>query len=68
MVRRVAYLTAVVGLAMSLAGCAYHFLGLEQRASWREDAEAACLERQEVVASPFIQRAKEVNGRGACGM
>jgi hypothetical protein len=68
MARRVAYLAGVVGLGLSLAGCAFSFMGMEQRASWREDAEKACFQRRDVIASPFIQRVKEVDGRGACGI
>jgi hypothetical protein len=67
MVRRVAYLTAASGLALLLAGCAFNFLG-EQRAAWRAGAERACMTRQEFASSAFIREAKQIDGRGSCGI
>src|SRR5262245_45970707 len=66
MVRRVAYLAAVAGLVSSLTGCALTFF--EPRASWREQAEAACMTGHEFASSPFIVPAREIDGRGACGV
>jgi hypothetical protein len=67
MVRRVAYLTAVAGVASVLAGCAMNFIGgTDGRASWREGAEQACMARHQ--DSPFIVKASVVDGRGACGI
>ena len=69
MVRRVAYLTALVGLALSLTGCALNLLGgFEQRASWREAEERACLARREIVATNAITQVREIDGRGPCGI
>ena len=67
MVRRVASLAAAAGVLFLLTGCALNFLG-EQRASWREEAEAACMTGHEFASSPFIVAAKEVDGRGSCGI
>jgi hypothetical protein len=68
MVRRVAYLAVAAGMAMLVAGCALNFLSGERRASWRDDEERACLRAREVVETASIQRVKEINGRGACGI
>ena len=69
MVRRVAYLTALVGLALSLTGCALNLLGgFEQRASWREAEERACLARRDIVATNAITQVREIDGRGPCGI
>ena len=67
MIRRVAYLTVVASIAALLAGCAMNFIsGGEQRASWREVAEQSCMESRQ--DSPFVVAAKEIDGRGACGI
>jgi hypothetical protein len=68
MFRRVAYLAASAGLAMLVGGCALNFLGGERRESWRDREERACLRQDAVVENAFIQRIKEINGRGACGI
>jgi hypothetical protein len=67
MFRRVAYLAAAAGVLSLLAGCAFNFMG-EQRASWREQAEAVCMTGHAFASSPFIVPAKEVDGRGSCGI
>src|SRR5258708_15019504 len=67
MVRPVAVLAAAAGLLSLLAGCAFNFMG-EQRASWREAAETACMTGHAFASSPFIVPAKEVDGRGSCGI
>ena len=67
MVRRVAYLAAALGAALLLAGCAFNFMGGE-RASWRQAAEDACMTGHEFASSPFIVPAKEIDGRGSCGI
>jgi len=41
---------------------------MERRASWREGAEAACMTGHRFASSPFIVAAKEVDGRGSCGI
>jgi hypothetical protein len=69
MVRRVAYLAASALMALSVGGCALNFLGMgEPRESWRDGEERACLRQRVVVESAFIQRVKEIDGRGACGI
>jgi hypothetical protein len=67
MARRVAYLAAATGLAVVLTGCALNLFG-EQREAWREAEERACMREREVVLSAFVQRARKINGRGACGI
>jgi hypothetical protein len=69
MVRRVAYLAASALMALSVGGCALNFLGMgEPRESWRDAVERACLRQRVVVETAFIQRVKEIDGRGACGI
>src|SRR5262245_3452454 len=68
MFRRVAYLTASVGMALLVAGCALNLLGGEPREAWRDREERACLRSHEVVETAYIQEVKEINGRGACGI
>jgi hypothetical protein len=70
MVRRVAYLAAVCGLVLGLAGCASSLIGgfAEQRPSWRQAAEEACMVGHQFASSPYIVPAKEIDGRGTCGL
>lgn len=70
MARRVAYQAAtVIGLAIALAGCGFGFFGYEQRAAWRDQEERACMaSRPPVVFSSYVQPARKIDGRGACGI
>ena len=69
MVRRVAYLTALVGLALSLTGCALNLIGgFDGRASWREAEERVCLARRDIMATNAITQVSEIDGRGPCGI
>ena len=70
MVRRVAYqAAAVVGLAITLAGCGFGFFGYEQRAAWRDQEERRCMaSRPPVVFSAWVQPQRKIDGRGACGI
>jgi hypothetical protein len=70
MVRRVAYLAAVTGLGLALAGCGFSsFFGGEQRAAWRDQEERACMaSRPPVVFSQYVETERETDGRGACGV
>ena len=69
MVRRVAYLTAMVGLGLVLAGCALNFFGgPERRAAWRDQEERVCTKSRVVAASAFVQPVRQINDRGACGI
>ena len=66
MVRGVA-LRLFSGLALlSLAGCGLNFF--EERESWRDASERACYSEKLVVPSYFQAPAKEIDGRGACGI
>jgi hypothetical protein len=67
MVRRVAYLAAIIGIGLTVAGC----LGVpsfERRADWREREERACMRNRELTATGAIERVSKINGRGACGV
>ena len=66
MLRRVAYLAVLAGLGLSLTGCALSMFSFEQRASWREDEERACMARRP--QTYFIRQAKAIDGRGVCGI
>ena len=66
MLRRVAYLAVVVGLGVSLTGCALSIFSFEQRASWREDEERACSARRP--KAYFIRQARPIDGKGVCGI
>ncbi len=69
MVRRVAFLTAMVGVALVLAGCALNFFGgPERRAAWRDDEERVCMKSRVVSASAYVQPVRAINDRGACGI
>jgi hypothetical protein len=55
---------ALVGLG--LAGCGlYRF---EQRAAWRNEAEAACISQKLVQPTAYMARMSAVDGPGSCGM
>lgn len=67
--RRVAYLTVTAVLGLSLTGCALGlFGGFERRAAWHDDEERACIVANAVRPSLYIQRARHLNDRGACGI
>lgn len=66
MLRRVAYLAVVAGLGVSLTGCALSIFSFEQRASWREDEERACMARRP--QTYFIRQTKAIDGKGVCGI
>ncbi|MET4633901.1 extensin-like domain-containing protein [Kaistia defluvii] len=63
----VALRTASVLALVSLSGCALNFLG-EERESWRDATERACYAQKLVVPSYFQRPAKEVDGKGTCGI
>jgi hypothetical protein len=67
MARRVAYLTAVVGLGLTVAGC-LGYPSFERRADWRDQEERACMRQREVTASAWIEQASKIDGKGACGV
>lgn len=67
--RRVAYLTVTAVVGLSLTGCALGlFGGFERRAAWRDQEERACIVRNEVRPSRYIERVRHLNDRGACGI
>ncbi len=72
MIRRVAYLTAIAALGLTLTGCALNIfggLGGEPRAAWRDQEEAACMaSRAPVLQSAYVVPESRINGRGACGI
>ncbi|MFG1237051.1 extensin family protein [Xanthobacter autotrophicus DSM 597] len=56
---------ALLLLAGALSGCRF---GLEERDSWRSQAEEQCLAAKAVVASAYMEPVPAVQGPGACGM
>jgi hypothetical protein len=68
MARRVAYLAVVVGVAVTLTGCAFSFFGYERRAAWHDQEERACLVRREVRTTPWLQPARAIREQGVCGI
>ena len=68
MARRVAYLAVTAGVMLTLGGCAFSFFGYERRAEWRDREEKACTVSGVVRATSYLQPAKAVNDRGACGI
>jgi hypothetical protein len=65
---RAAYLAALLAAAVSLEGCAGGGVPHEERAAWRDKAEAACLASGRVRASPYVQSASSLNGPSACSI
>src|SRR3977135_3179678 len=65
-VRGVLVGSVVVGLLVVRAACSGRFLS-EPRASWRRDAEIACLNSGAVSESAGKVRIEPINGPGACG-
>nr|WP_277614217.1 extensin family protein [Kaistia nematophila] len=63
----VALRIASVLALVSLSGCALNFLS-EQREGWRDATERACYAQKLVVPSYFQRPAREVDGKGACGI
>jgi len=51
---------------VSLAGCALNFF--DEREAWRDQTERACYRQKLVVPSYFQEPAREIDGRGACGI
>jgi hypothetical protein len=65
---RIAYLAALLAAACLLEGCAGGGVPREERAEWRDKAEAACMASGRVRASPYVQSAGKVGGPSACGI
>lgn len=63
---------SVAFIALTLIGFGVASCGRfqrEQRAAWRDEAEAACLSRGEVRQSAYMSfRSQPINGPGTCGM
>lgn len=68
MARRVAYLAVVVGVAITLTGCAFSFFGYERRAAWHDQEERACMLAREVPLTAWVQPARKIDEHGACGV
>ncbi|MGH6866935.1 MAG: extensin family protein [Methyloceanibacter sp.] len=66
---RVAYLAAFLGIAVCLEGCGGGGVPQEDRAAWRDKAEASCMASGYVRASADVQSAPgRVDGPSACGI
>jgi hypothetical protein len=69
MLRRVAYLAVIAGVAVALTGCALSLFGYERRAAWRDAEERACMASRQVVLSAWVRPDRgAANDRGACGI
>lgn len=64
---RVLYLIASVAILSGLAACASNPYSAP-RASWRGEAEDACLASGQVRPSAFVQPMSPLSGRGSCGL
>lgn len=65
---RVAYLAALLAAAVLLEACAGGGVPREDRAEWRNKAEAACMASGRVRASSYVQQVSSVSGPSACGI
>ena len=65
---RVAYLVACFTLGACLYGCGGGGVPREDRASWRDKAEAACLSSGAVNATSYVQAGAPVSGKSACSI
>jgi hypothetical protein len=66
--RRVAYVSVLLVLAVALTGCAMSFFGYERRAPWRDAEEKSCMRQRLVVLSAYDQPEPRLDGGGACGI
>lgn len=64
---RFAYLAAFAAAAVLLKACAGG-VPSEERAEWRDKAEAACMASGRVRASPYVRSAGSVDGPSACSI
>ena len=60
------YLTGSVML-LALAGCGRSFLQTGERASWRHEAEVACLKSGGVKIGAGVVQIQPIDGPGMCG-
>ncbi len=60
------YLAGTV-LLLALAGCGRSFLQFGERASWRHEAEVACLKSGAVKIGVGIEQMQPIEGPGKCG-
>jgi hypothetical protein len=65
---RFAYLVALLAAAVLLKACASGGVPREERAAWRDKAEAACMASGRVRASPYVQQVSTLSGPSACGI
>ncbi len=65
---RVAYLAVLLAAIVLLEGCAGGGVPREERAEWRDKAEAQCMASGRVRASSYVQSASPISGPSACGI
>jgi hypothetical protein len=65
---RAAYLAALLAVTVLLEACAGGGVPREERAAWRDKAEAQCMASGAVRASSYVQSASPINGPSACGI
>lgn len=65
---RIAYLAALMAAAVLLEGCGGGGVPREERAEWRDRAEAQCMASGRVRASSYVQQVSMRGGPSACGI
>jgi hypothetical protein len=57
---------SVFALGLVITACGK--IWFEKREAWRDEVESRCMKAELVELSPFITRAKPIDGPGACGL
>lgn len=65
---RVLYLGACLAILAWVAACGGGGIPYEERAEWRDRAEAACIASGQIRATPYYLAAAPVNGPSACSI
>lgn len=66
---RLASLAGVVMMCLVVSSCGIgSWFRFEQRAAWRDQANAACLRAGYARSSAYVRPAREIDGPGACGI
>jgi hypothetical protein len=65
---RFAYLAALLAATVLLKACASGGVPFEERAAWRDKAEAACMAAGRVRKSPYVTQVSAVSGPSACSI
>ena len=65
---RIAYLAALTAAVVLLNGCGGGGVPSEERAEWRDRAEAQCMASGRVRASSYVQQVSSISGPSACSI